>query len=137
MFQHSLGTSEGGAISGGESTPEQVKFVGTHRLYWLPGAGLKKIAITEMRHAEAIAERVVAHGGTPVTAPSPITIGESAHEMMELDLRQEREAIRLYEQIIPAAQREGDQLTAELFGKILADEEQHYRHFSALLGLPG
>ena len=54
--------------------------------------------------------------------------------MLENDRVQERTAIRLYEQIIEIAQREGDQATVGLFKKILADEEQHYRTFSELLG---
>ena len=37
---------------------------------------LKEIAITEMKHAEAIAERLAYLGGKPTTKPDPIFVGE-------------------------------------------------------------
>ena len=37
---------------------------------------LKSIAITEMKHAEVIAERLVYLGGKPTTKPAPIFVGE-------------------------------------------------------------
>ncbi len=56
---------------------------------------IKKIAITEMKHAEDIAERLVYLGGKPTTKPSPIVIGSSLKEMIELDKKAEAEAIEL------------------------------------------
>jgi bacterioferritin len=44
---------------------------------------LKKIAITEMKHAETIAERLFYLGGTPTTKPDPIFVRESLKEMIE------------------------------------------------------
>ena len=69
---------------------------------------LRSIAITEMKHAEAIAERLAYLGGTPATKPEPIFIGENLKEMIERDKKDEEGAITLYKEIIEVAQkREG------------------------------
>ena len=56
---------------------------------------LKTIAITEMKHAEAIAERLAYLGGTPTTKPDPIFVGGSLKEMIEKDKKDEESAIEL------------------------------------------
>lgn len=94
----------------------------------------KEIAITEMEHAEEIAERLSFLGGTPTTKPDPITVGESLTEMLELDVKAEEEAIELYRQIIELAESEKDYTTRNLFEDILADEEEHLDEFNNLLG---
>ena len=94
---------------------------------------LKKIAVTEMKHAEAIAERLVYLGGKPTTKPEPIFVGETLREMIERDEMDEENAITLYKQIIQAANNEGDITTARLFRKILGEEEEHHDFFTSLL----
>lgn len=94
---------------------------------------LKKIAVTEMKHAEAIAERLVYLGGKPTTRPEPISVGETLREMIERDKMDEENAINLYKQIVQAASNEGDIITTELFKKILGDEEEHHDFFTSLL----
>ncbi len=97
------------------------------------GGVFKKIAITEMRHAEAIAERVDYLGGVPTTKPAPITVGNNWREMLELDVKAEEEAIAMYREIIAMARQEGDIVTAKLFEDILMDEEEHHNEFRTLL----
>jgi bacterioferritin len=94
---------------------------------------LKKIAIAEMKHAEAIAERLAYLGGTPTTKPAPIFVGQNLKEMIEQDRKDEENAISLYKQIIETAQRERDITTAELFRRILEEEESHHDFFTSLL----
>jgi bacterioferritin len=94
----------------------------------------KKIAVTEMKHAEAIAERLDYLGGKPTTQPAPITVGETLEEMIRIDLKAEEEAIALYRQIIEQAVSENDYVTEDLFRSILADEEEHHNEFQSLLG---
>ncbi len=105
----------------------------TGPLHHLLADELKKIAIEEMKHAEQIAERLWYLGGTPTTVPSPILVGENLKEMMERDVRDEEEAIRLYREIIEVAQQEGDIVTARLFRKILEEEEEHHDFFTTVL----
>jgi len=134
MFQHSIGASQWATVSGKTPFAKQSKFVASHSPIWLPGSSLKKVAIAEMRHAEAIAERVVLLGGEPATQPDTITLGETVQEMLENDREQERGAIQLYRQIINLAESEHDDVTKSLFQHILSDEEEHHRVFSNLLG---
>jgi bacterioferritin len=94
---------------------------------------LKSIAITEMKHAEAIAERLAYLGGTPATKPDPIFVGETLKEMIEKDKKDEEGAISLYKQLIETAKKEGDETTKRLFRQILADEEEHHDTFTGLL----
>ncbi len=94
---------------------------------------LKKIAITEMKHAEKIAERLAYLGGIPTTKPEPIFVGESLREMIERDKMDEEGAIKLYREIISRARNEGDEVTEQLFKEILADEEEHHDTFVSLL----
>ncbi|MCD6242195.1 manganese catalase family protein [Candidatus Bathyarchaeota archaeon] len=94
---------------------------------------LKNIAITEMKHAEAIAERLTYLGGIPTTKPDQIFVKETLKEMIEQDRNDEENAVTLYKQIIATANREGDITTARLFRKILEEEEQHHDFFASLL----
>lgn len=89
----------------------------------------KKIAITEMVHAEEIAERIDYLGGEPTTVPDPITIGKTPREMFQIALEAEEGAIQLYRTIIKLAHEEGDIVTRRLFEEILADEEDHHNVF--------
>ncbi len=97
------------------------------------GGVFKEIAVEEMKHAEAIAERVDYLGGVPTTKPDPITVGKNWREMLELDVKAEEEAIALYREIIALAEQEGDITTARLFRQILMDEEEHHAEFKTLL----
>jgi bacterioferritin len=133
MLQHSILNVRASAKSDKTASDKQDKFVGTHFPFWLPGTSLKKIAITEMRHAEVIAERVVQLGGEPTTKPDPITIGNSSKEILEINKDAERGAIGLYKSIIVVAEKENDTETKKMFERILKDEEEHYRTFSKLL----
>jgi bacterioferritin len=91
------------------------------------------IAIEEMKHAERIAERVFYLGGTPTTKPSPINVGESLEEMIEVNLMAEDEAIELYTEIIILADSEGDSTTRLMFEEIMTNEEEHKHTFTILL----
>ena len=94
---------------------------------------LKSISVAEMKHAEAIAERLTYLGGTPTTKPEPIFVGGSLKEMLEHDKSDEEGAIKMYKQIIEMATKEGDQVTKRMFESILADEEEHHDTFTGLL----
>jgi len=94
---------------------------------------LKSIAIAEMKHAEAIAERMVYLDAIPTTKPEPIFVGESLKEMLLQDKKDEEGAIKLYKEIIKLAANEGDNTTKFLFENILSDEEDHHDTFTTLL----
>jgi bacterioferritin len=93
----------------------------------------KQTAITEMKHAEKIAERLWYLTGTPTIKPAPIKVGESLKEFLELDNKAEEDAILLYKTIIEQAQKEEDVTTAFMFKEILEDEEEHHDLFTTML----
>ena len=95
---------------------------------------LKSIAISEMKHAEEIAERLAYFGGTPTTKPDPIFVGKTLKQMLRQDMKDEEGAIKLYKQIIEQAVKDKDHTTVRLFRKILAEEEDHLDTFMGLLG---
>ena len=94
----------------------------------------EEVAITEMKHAEKIAERLFYFDVVPTTKPDPLKDGGTVREMLEFDAKAEEEAIDLYKEIIKLAALEGDSTTRLLFEKILSEEEDHHDTFTTLLG---
>ncbi len=94
---------------------------------------LRSIAITEMKHAEAIAERLYYLGGIPTTKPNPIFVGTTLKEMLEQDVKDEENAIKLYKRIMEKSRSEDDETTTHLFRDILEQEEDHHDTFTTLL----
>jgi bacterioferritin len=94
---------------------------------------LRSIAVTEMKHAEAIAERLNYLSGVPTTKPEPIFVGETLREQIARDLQDEEGAMDLYRKIVRKAVDEQDVVTEQLFKGILADEEGHHDTFQTLL----
>jgi bacterioferritin len=93
----------------------------------------KQTAITEMKQAEKIAERLWYLNGVPTTQLAPIKVGENLKEFLELDAKIEEEGILLYKKIIDRAQREGDTTTAFMLKEILEVEEEHHDLFTTML----
>jgi len=93
----------------------------------------RNTAIAEMKHAEAIAERLNYLGGIPTTKPTPIFLGATLQQMLETDKKDEETAISMYKKIIEVARNQGDETTEFLFNRILSDEEEHHDLFTSLL----
>ena len=93
----------------------------------------KEIAISEMKHAEALAERLSYLNGVPTTKPDPIFVGSSLRDMLMQNQINEEEAIQLYKKGIKLAKKEFDYVTEHLLVKILSEEEEHVDTFGKLL----
>jgi bacterioferritin len=93
----------------------------------------RQISITEMKHAEKLAERLVFLNGVPTFTPDPVHIGHSLEEMLKENVQAEEEAISLYKQTIQVASKEGDFTTRRMLEDILSNEEEHLDKFSKLL----
>lgn len=95
----------------------------------------KETAVTEMKHAEELAERIDFLGGNPTTKPGPIATAEKTlQKMAAADLAAEEDAVRLYNAAIAEADAAGDVTTRRLLESILGDEEEHVNTFSTMLG---
>jgi bacterioferritin len=86
---------------------------------------IKKQSIDEMKHAEALMERILFLDGTPSMQPMSLTIGRSVKEMIESDLGLEHGAVASYNESIRVCVENGDNGSRDLFVKLLRDEEGH------------
>ncbi len=75
----------------------------------------KNIAVSEMKHAEKIAEWLWYLGAKPTTKPEPINVGDKVTDMLDFDVKAELEAMSMYKEIIQIALQEGDQTTNRIF----------------------
>jgi len=93
----------------------------------------KKTAIDEMKHAEALAERIHDLGGVPSNRRAPMKRGGNLKKMVRDDLRAELGAIRIYKRHIEICKKERDSASRQLFKKTLSDEERHAAAWKAIL----
>ncbi len=95
----------------------------------------KSVGITEMKHAEALAERIDFLGGDPTTKPEPFAKDfNGLREMAKADFNAEEDAVMRYRVAIKLAAAADDVVTRKLLEDILADEEDHLKTFSDMLG---
>jgi bacterioferritin len=87
---------------------------------------IKKQSIDEMKHAEALIERILFLEGAPTMSKlQKFTIGKNVPEMIKNDLKLEHDAVVHYNRVIELANKKYDYGTAELLKRILKDEESH------------
>jgi bacterioferritin len=98
------------------------------------GEAIEKRAITEMKHAEKLIERILFLEGRPIVSNlNEITIGVEVPEMHENDLGAEEGAVRGYNEGIRLATELGDNNTKVLLESILKEEEEHVDWLEAQL----
>lgn len=95
----------------------------------------KSTSIDEMKHAEALGERINYLGGIPTKKPSEIKTGGDLRKMIADDLEAENRAIANYKAHIKLAAEEGDPATRFLLERILSDEEGHADTWETTLGI--
>jgi bacterioferritin len=92
---------------------------------------IKQFAIVEMKHAEALGERIVFLGGTPTSKPdAEIKKNQTIPEMIATDVALEDQAIKMYNAAAAACAEAGDRVTKDIFEKILGDEDGHFDEFT-------
>jgi bacterioferritin len=106
---------------------------GYHRL----GAHIKKQAIGEMKHAEALIERLLFLEAAPAMDLLPLKIGQNVRAQLEADLALEHEAVGFYNAAARIAREAGDHASADLFEQLLGDEEGHVDWLEAQLHMIG
>jgi bacterioferritin len=97
---------------------------------------IKKESIDEMKHAEALIERILFLDGSPnLTELMKLAIGANVKDQLESDLKLEIDAVAMYNRAIEVARQEGDNVSSELFERLLKDEEGHVDWLEAQLHL--
>lgn len=83
-------------------------------------------SIDEMKHADRLVQRILFLEGLPnLQDLDKLYIGENVPEILQCDLRREREAHPLYQEAIAHCEREKDYVSRELLVEIQVGEEQH------------
>jgi bacterioferritin len=86
---------------------------------------IKKQSIGEMKHAEALIERILFLDGTPTMLPLELKVGGNVKEMIESDLELEISAVKQYNAAVQIATEQKDNGTRDLLVVLLKDEEDH------------
>jgi len=90
------------------------------------GGHIKKQSIDEMKHAEALIERILFLDATPsMTEPIELTVGQNVQAQLESDLKLEIGAVAMYNRAVRVSGEEGDNASRELFERLLKVEEAH------------
>lgn len=95
---------------------------------------IRKESLGEMKHAEAVMERILLLDGTPnMSDMFKIQVGRTVKEQMESDLQLEVDAVKRLNDGINLCRAANDSGSRELLEHILSDEEEHIDYLEAQL----
>jgi bacterioferritin len=87
----------------------------------------------EQMHAQFLANKIVALGGDPVTAPHPVPAAHDNKSMLQAVLEAEREAVKNYTQRAKEADEFGDKGLAVQLEDMVRDESGHAEETERIL----
>jgi bacterioferritin len=94
----------------------------------------KARAIEEMKHAEGLIERIIFLDGIPsVEVGLKPQLGSKVQEQMEINLKDELDAVREYNEAAKVCAEAGDGGSKALFDSMIGDEERHADFLEAQL----
>ena len=96
---------------------------------------IKMQSIGEMKHAEALMERILFLDGSPTMKPLELTVGKNVKDMLQSDLDLELGAVKDYNAAIQVAVAEKDNGSRDLFVTLLKEEEGHVDWLEAQMHL--
>lgn len=79
----------------------------------------------ELNHAQILADKIAALGGTPAAEAAPVTVVSDARAMLEAALQAEIETLDRYVKRRGQAEECGEHGLAAEFDQIIADETNH------------
>lgn len=87
----------------------------------------------ELAHAEILADKIAALGGTPAATAAPVKVVKEAKEMLQVALEAEMATIERYVRRRAQAEQAGEYGLAVQFDNIIADETQHRDELKQML----
>lgn len=93
---------------------------------------LKHIAEEELKHAEILRERIFWLGGTPTMDVDERHSATNIKQMLEMNANAEKDAIKMYKDILKKLNHIEDIELYEAIEKILKDEIEHLEEFRRL-----
>lgn len=79
----------------------------------------------ELGHAQLLAEKIAALGGTPTTQPAPVPEATDAKQMLQRVAEAEEETVKRYTQRAAEAEQAGELALKFQLENIIVDETQH------------
>ena len=79
----------------------------------------------ELTHAQILADKIAAMGGTPAAVPTPVLVVADAKAMLEVALKAESETLARYIKRRRQAEAAGEHGLAAELDTIIADESNH------------
>ena len=94
----------------------------------------KARALEEMKHAEGLIERLIFLDGTPsVDVGLKPQLGSKVQQQMEINLKDEQDAVRQYNEAAKVCVEARDEGSKALFERMIQDEERHADFLEAQL----
>jgi bacterioferritin len=91
---------------------------------------VKTTAIVEMKHAEALAERILFLGGVPTSKPTPeVKRGQKIADMLATNIGLEEDAVKLYNEAAVVCAENLDHVSKAIFESLLKEEDAHLDMF--------
>jgi bacterioferritin len=98
------------------------------------GERTKERAIEEMRHAEGLIERIIFFDSIPsVDIGLKPRLGKNVPEQMKINLEDEHDAVRQYNDAVKVCVQARDDGSRALFERMIKDEERHVDYLEAQL----
>jgi len=105
---------------------------GYHRLH----EKLRAESIDEMKHSDALIERILYLGGVPnMQRLFKVNVGETVLEQLKVDHALEKDAIARFNRGVELARTHGDNGSRHMLEEMLKSEEEHYDWIEAQLTL--
>jgi len=89
----------------------------------------------ELAHAIKIAKQIDYLGGMPLVTPKPVKTSTDPVEMLQADLKNERETVGRYRERIRQAEAMGEFALSETLRGIIMQEQEHEIDLSSALGI--
>ena len=87
----------------------------------------------ELMHAQILADKIAALGGTPAATAAPVRVVTDAKEMLQTALQAEIETLERYVQRRSQAEAAGEHGLAARFDDIISDETNHRDELQQML----